>query len=187
MTAAEHLLVLFSIVLGLGMTQLLQAIHNLIHPATRVRWHWLPAYWTVSIFISMVFWWWIMFFINQVDALPNFFGMMLILLGPVLLYLVAASALPDIRPGDSVDLLAFYLSNHKRFFGLAAIYVFSLWLQPLVFGWEIPIIQHVWAVLAIALLVTLYFSTNLRVHAVLALVNATMTVTSLATFWNRIG
>jgi hypothetical protein len=186
MTASQHLLVLFSIVLGLGLTQLLASIQLLTHPATKTKWHWLPIYWTVSVFTSLIFWWWIMFFFESLDPLPNFFGVVLILLGPVLLYLLATSVLPAVRPGDTVDLLGFYRSNSRRLFRLAAWYTVVLWAQPFLFRWDIPLSQHVWAGITLLVFVTLSRTQNLRIHAVLTTVNGLMLLASLATTWNRI-
>lgn len=185
MTANEHLLVLFSIVLGLGLTELLSSFHNLVHPDTRTRWHWLPVYWAWSVFASIVFWWWIMFNFTVLDS-PNFFGIILILMGPVLLYLMATSVLPDIAPGDTVDLGTYYIANRQRFFGFAAAYTAVLWLQSPVFGWEAPRGAHAWAAIAFLQLAAQTRTTNLRLHAALSVLNAVMFAGSVAAYWFRI-
>jgi hypothetical protein len=187
MTASEHLLVLFSIVIGLGLAELLSSFHNLVHPATRTRWHWLPAFWAANVFVSIVFWWWMMSFFGRLQELPNFFGVVLILLGPVLLYLLATSVLPDITPGDAVDLRAFYFENRKRYFGFGAAYTLVLWIQAPLFGWDVPLAQHVWAATVLAMMLTLRRSSSMRVHAALAGVQALMTTASLATYWLTLG
>jgi hypothetical protein len=156
-----------------------------MHPDTRVKWHWLPAYWAWSAFSSIVFWWWIMFNFTVLES-PNFFGIILILMAPVLLYLMATSVLPDIAPGDSVDLGAFYLANRHRFFGFAAAYTAVLWLQSPVFGWEVPRGTHGWAAIAFLQLITLARTTNLRLHAALTALNAVMFAGSVAVYWFRI-
>ena len=71
MAAPEHLLVLFSIVIGLGLTELLSSFHNLVHPATRTKWHWLPAFWASNVFLSVVFWWWMMSFFGRLEEDPG--------------------------------------------------------------------------------------------------------------------
>jgi hypothetical protein len=186
MTASEHLLVLFSIVIGLGLTQFLSSLHNLLHPATRTTWHWLPMLWAANLFISLVFWWWMMSFFGRVETLPNFFGFVLMLLGPVLLYLLATSVLPDIKPGDTVDLREFYFQNRRRYFTIAAIYVVVLWIQAPIFDWEVPVAQHAWGAASLALTLTLRQASSLRVHATLSIIQAVMVTASLATFWFRI-
>lgn len=186
MTPNEHLLVLFSIVLGLGLAELLSAFHHLLHPETRTKWHWLPAYWAWSAFASIVFWWWVMFSFTRLDQLPNFFGIVLVLLGPVMLYLMATSVLPDIEPGDTVDLRAFYLANRRRFFGFAAAYTLVFWLQIPAFGWEVEPASHAWAAVAFIQMAVLTRTTNLTVHSALTVLNALMFGVSIAAYWLRI-
>lgn len=186
MTPNEHLLILFSIVLGLGLAELLSSFHNLLHPSTRTKWHWLPAYWAWSAFASIVFWWWVMFNFTQIELLPNFFGIMLILLGPVFLYLMATSVLPDITPGESVDLRAFYMANRRRFFGFAAAYTLVVWAQIPAFGWDVPPATHVWGAAAFVQLVALASTTNTLVHVLLTILNALMFAASIAAYWFRI-
>ncbi len=183
MAAPEHLLVLFSIVIGLGLTELLSSFHDLVHPATRTKWHWLPAFWAINVFISVVFWWWMMSFFGRLEEAPNFFGVCLILLGPVLLYLLATSVLPDITPGDAVDLREFYFQNRRRYFGFGAVYTVVLWIQAPVFHWDVPLSQHLWAAAVLAMMLTLRRASSIRVHATLAVVQAAMTTASLATYW----
>jgi hypothetical protein len=186
MTPSEHLLVLFSIVLGVGLTVLLSNFHNLIHPATRTKWHWLPAWWAINVFVSLVFWWWTMSFFGQLDQVPNFFGIMLILLGPVLLYLLASSVLPDIQPGATVDLREFYFQNRRRYFTLASLFTVVWWIQVPLFGWKVPVAQHLWAAAALLLVFTLSRTSNMKVHVALSILQGLMTMASLATAWYRI-
>ena len=80
----EHLFVLFSIILGLGLTELLSSLHNLLHPSTRVRWHWLSLVWAWIVFQSIVFWWWAMFGYTALEV-PNFFELLLLLMAPVIM------------------------------------------------------------------------------------------------------
>lgn len=185
MTANEHLLVLFSIILGLGLTRLLSSFHDLVHPQTKATWHWVPAYWAWSAFSSMVFWWWIMFHFNKLE-LPNFFGIILVLLSPVLLYLMATSVLPEIAPGATVDLRAFYMANRRRFFGFATAYTLAFWAQAPVLGWPAQTSAHIWAAVAFTHLLILARSSNWKVHIVLTIVNALMFFTSVAVYWFRI-
>lgn len=71
-------MVLFSIVLGLGLTELLSSLHHLFHPRTRVKWHWIPLVWAFLVFIAVVQLWWSMFEFGRASDLPNFFELVLI-------------------------------------------------------------------------------------------------------------
>jgi len=93
MTPFAYLSVLISIVLGLGVTELLAGVQRLVHARERVRFHWLSLTWSGLVFVTLVQWWWAAFgFRHRTDW--DFCSFLLILLVPVLLYLAAALVLP---------------------------------------------------------------------------------------------
>lgn len=119
MTPFDYLSVLISIVLGLGLTELLSSVHRLVQARDRVTFHWLPLLWSGLIFVALVQWWWAAFGLHR-QLEWNFFFFLLILLIPVLLYLAAASVLPTVEPEQEYDLRAYYFSNHHWFFWIVA-------------------------------------------------------------------
>jgi hypothetical protein len=119
-TPFEHLAVLISIVLGLGLTQLLASVHRLAQARGRVRLYWLPLVWVVLIFVTQVEWWWASFALRT-ETVWNFFYFLFVLMSPVSLYLAAAFALPDIEPGQRYDLREFYYENRTWFFSIVAV------------------------------------------------------------------
>jgi hypothetical protein len=135
--------------------------------------------------VSIVLWWWGIYGLTELE-LPNFFGVILILMAPVFLYLMATSVLPDIAPGDTVDLGRFYLTNRRRFFGFAAAYTGVLWVHLWYLGGGVSRGNHAWAAVAFLALVTLSRTNNLRVHAALTILNALMTGAGIAAYWSRI-
>jgi len=118
-TPFNYLSVLISIVLGLGLTELLSNVHRLIQARERVTFHWLPLLWSGIIFVALVQWWWAAFGLHR-QLEWNFFFFLLILLIPVLLYLAAASVLPTVEPERTVDLRAYYFRIHHWFFWIVA-------------------------------------------------------------------
>ena len=118
-TPFEHLTVLVSIVLGLGLTHLLSSLHRVIQASRHVRLYWLSLVWVVLIFVSQIEWWWAIFAQRQ-NMQWNFFYFLFVLLSPVSLYLASAFALPDIEPGESYDLREYYYDNRGWFFGTVA-------------------------------------------------------------------
>ncbi len=117
MTPFEYLSVLISIVLGLGVTELLSGVQRLAHGRSRVRFHWLPLAWTGLLFVTLVQWWWAAFGFRERMAW-DFFSFLLVLLVPVLLYLAAAMVLP--AADGTLDLRAHYFGIHRLFFATAA-------------------------------------------------------------------
>lgn len=118
-TPFDYLSVLISIVLGLGLTELLSNVHRLIQARDRVTFHWLPLLWGGIIFVALVQWWWAAFGLHR-QLEWNFFFFLLILLIPVLLYLAAASVLPTVEPEQTVDLRANYFEIQPWFFWIVA-------------------------------------------------------------------
>ena len=121
MTPFEHLAVLISIVLGLGLAQLLTSVHRLVQARRRVTFHWLPLLWAGLLFVTQIEWWWASFEMRR-DTVWNFFYFLFVLLSPVSLYLAAAFALPEIEPDATqrYDLRAYYYDNRSWFFGVLA-------------------------------------------------------------------
>lgn len=119
MTPFDYLSVLISIVLGLGLTELLSNVHRLIQARDRVTFHWLPLLWGGIIFVALVQWWWAAFGLHR-QLEWNFFFFLLILLIPVLMYLAAASVLPTVEAEQTVDLRTYYFAIRPWFFWIVA-------------------------------------------------------------------
>ncbi|HUP89584.1 MAG TPA: hypothetical protein VM100_09545 [Longimicrobiales bacterium] len=120
MTRFEHFSVLISIVIGLGVTQLLLNVYQLIQARERLRAYWLPIFWTCVLFVAMVEWWWYLWDIRAHTEGWNFFYFMFVLMSPVTLYMAAAFALPEPRDNEVTDLREYYYRNHAYFFAMVA-------------------------------------------------------------------
>jgi hypothetical protein len=122
MTPFEHLAVLISIVLGMGIAHLLTTVHELVQVRGRVRLYWLSITWFVLIFISLIEWWWASFAMRT-SLRWNFFYFLFVLMSPISMYLAAAFVLPDNseRHGDVIDLRRYYYDNAAWFFGTLAL------------------------------------------------------------------
>lgn len=122
MTPFEHLTVLISIVIGLGIAHLLTTVHELVQVRSRVKMYWLPVVWLVLIFISLIEWWWAIFELRT-TVVWNFFYFLFILMSPVTMYLAAAFVLPDDseRGNDVIDLRRYYYENSAWLFGTLAV------------------------------------------------------------------
>jgi hypothetical protein len=138
----SYLSVLLSIVLGLGITQLLTALGRLIQARERVRMFWPAPAWAVLLLVTHVQTWWTMFGLRD-QAAWTFFTFLLVLLQPVLLYLLAALVLPDFGetadPGEgTVDLRRHYFRQARWFFGLALALLAVSVLKDVALDGELP-------------------------------------------------
>jgi hypothetical protein len=136
MSQIGYLVPLVSIIVGLGLADLIQSFRELVRPNRAVRWHWLPVLWSAIIFLLVLQIWWTSFGVLQVAV----FGRVLVFLPYLLmflaLYLACAFALPDPdwtpdsdtpphpdgagsarAASGPLDLEAFYYSvTHRRWF-----------------------------------------------------------------------
>jgi Ca2+/Na+ antiporter len=110
-----YLSVLLSIIIGLGITQLLTAAGRLIRHRDRVRVDWLPLLWAAVLLVIFVQVWWSMFGLRTYREW-TFVGFLLILAQTCTLYLMAAVVLPE-QVEDAVDLATHYERQHRWFFG----------------------------------------------------------------------
>ena len=115
MDAFSYLSVLLSIILGLGLTQLLTAVGRVIRHRDRVRVDWLPMLWAVVLLIVFVQVWWSMFGMRQLRSW-TFLQFLVVLAQTVTLYMMAALLLPDEIDTSGVDLRRSYERQHRWFF-----------------------------------------------------------------------
>lgn len=120
MTVGEYVLVFVSLVLGLGVTDVLTSFHKLLRAGGRVRWSPLPVLAAVLVVLLSVMLWWAQF--PQDQAQPVTIGEFLPRFGIcVLVFLMAAAVLPDEVPAQGLDLGDWYLRNRAHFWSLAAL------------------------------------------------------------------
>ena len=54
MSQIEYLIPLVSIIVGLGLADLIQSFRELVRPNRAVRWHWLPVLWSAIVFLLVL-------------------------------------------------------------------------------------------------------------------------------------
>ena len=122
----SYLSVLLSIVLGLGVANLLTGFARVIQMRRQVKVYVPALLWAFSLLLMHLQTWWMMFGMREVRDWT--FGMFaLVLIQPVLLFFLSALIWPDFDRDEALDLRANYFSQKNWFFGmLIAIVVFSL-------------------------------------------------------------
>lgn len=130
MDIREHSITLVSVIVGLGLTELLANLNVLIRSRLGVRWYALPLLWAAVCLILVVNLWWGIYLGAIGIATPSNAGAFLLyLIVPVLLYLVCAAALPDVRAATAVDLHTSYYASSRYFSALLSAYVAATMLQ----------------------------------------------------------
>jgi hypothetical protein len=119
--AFGYLSVLISIVLGIGIAQLLTGIGRAIEARDRVRGYWPTFVWAGFLLLVHVQTWWVMYGLRAYRGW-TFGAFLAVLVQPSLLYLVSALVLPhDVGRDDGVDLRAHYYRQAPWLFGLAVL------------------------------------------------------------------
>lgn len=119
MTPFEYVTVLVSIVLGLGITQLVTGTADIIHSWDRVKLYWPHVLWIVLVFFLHLQEWWVLYDLRQFQQwrLATFF---FTLLYPINLFVLARILFPSASDSAGSDLRAFYLRSYRKFFVITA-------------------------------------------------------------------
>jgi hypothetical protein len=111
----NYLAVLISIILGLGITQLLSGLGRWIEQRSSFRAYGPAMCWAFILLLSHVQTWWSMFGMRD-HREWTFLQFCIVLLQPILLFLLATVALPG--AGSELDLRSNYFAQKNWFFGL---------------------------------------------------------------------
>ena len=133
----SYLAVLISIILGLGITQLLNGLGRLLQERRRVRLYWPAIVWVGLLLVIHVQTWWAMFGLRALSSW-SFLAFLLVLLQPVILFLLAVLVLPDSSSETARDLRANYFAHSRWFFGLAVLLLLASLTRDMVLSGGLP-------------------------------------------------
>jgi hypothetical protein len=131
MDTFSFLSVLFSVILGLALTQILQGLRVLMLARSRVRVYWPALIWAALLVLLVSQAWWGMFVMRAFHEW-NFAMYAVVVLQITLLYLAAGMVLPDVAPEGPVDMRKAYFVHARWFFGLMALTVAATMLRDVV-------------------------------------------------------
>lgn len=170
MSAFEYTSVMASIIVGLALVDILVSLNRLIRAGGSVRWHWAAPVTAFLITMTIIQIWWSIYHPQETPMTIGQFLPLLVEL--VLLFLLAAAALPDDIPAGGIDLKIYYDRNGA--------YLWSLFSAAL--GWtlaqnavewvmagEAPLAfidQHLGDLVVLAVFVSLIFVRRLWWHMI---------------------
>lgn len=144
MAPFDYLLILAAVILGLAVAELAIGLNRLLR-AGEVRWDWLAPLAALLVFLKIVTQWWTWHAASRLAAGITFEMFLAVLAGATLLFLLAATPLPE-TGAASVDLRAHYERVRRRFWILFALHSLvsmgvGIWVQMAVlharFAWSI--------------------------------------------------
>lgn len=123
MSPFEFVTVLISIILGLGITQIMSGVADLIHQWKSVRLYWPHLLWVALVFVLHVQEWWLIYQLKTVTTwrLPMFLFQVLY---PICLFILARILFPMTTDEHATDMKGFYLANYRKLFMMVMILTF---------------------------------------------------------------
>jgi len=112
----EYVAVLTSIIIGLGIAQLLQGVTRLIQHPEQGKVYWVHLCWVIYMFLLAVFWWWWEFRLSAIETW-TFALYMFVILYAVLVYLLCALLFPISFSGFD-GFKGYFYSKRAWLFGL---------------------------------------------------------------------
>lgn len=118
-SAFEYITILISIILGLGITQVLSSVAEVLHHSHKVKFYWPHTIWVLIILFLHVQEWFIIYELKNypVWKLPGF---LFVILYPITLFLSAKLAFPLSFSDENLDLKTYYFTAFPRIFYLFA-------------------------------------------------------------------
>lgn len=158
MSSFEYLLLFAAVILGLAVSELAVNLNRLMAARARVRWDWLAPLAALVAFLKIVTQWWVWFQAESIARQLTFEMYLAVLIEAVLLFLLAAAALPGELPETGIDLRQAYDSNRRRYWLLFAAQwllwnVVSLWIQLRIEGAHLTtLLQPAYLILPVVLI-----------------------------------
>jgi hypothetical protein len=131
----EYLAVLVSIILGLGVTQIITGVAHFIHTGNKVKVYWPHLLMIIIVFLFHLQEWWVFYEYNDIQSwrMSTF---LFVLLYPISLFVQARLLFPFDNFEEETDLKHFYYENYRYYFLLIAIQavlsmIDNMWLRGL--------------------------------------------------------
>jgi len=166
----NYVMVLASVILGLGVTHLLQGIASIAQHPGRHRLYWVHLVWVAGVFVSALLWWWWEFRLSQTNVWTIQLYLF-VLAYAFIIYLNCALLFPsDLEGYGSFE--DYFYSRRRWIFGIALVHTLvdiadtSLkgWAHFASLGWPYPVAIFVMLVVFTFCIIT----ANRRYHAAVA-------------------
>ncbi len=147
MSPFEYLLVFAAVVLGLAISDLAMSLNKLLNAGPRVQWGVLTPLAAMVAFLKIITQWWTWYAAQSIAQALSFEMFVVVMIGSVLLFLMAASALPDVEmEAATIDLPACYTRVQRRFWILftthwAIMNGVSIWAQIQIQGAQLNLLS----------------------------------------------
>lgn len=159
------MMVMVSIIIGLGITELLAGSARLLRERAELKPYWLHVVAVIGVFLTHMVIWWETWGLRAVDNW-TFPGMLFLLVAPIGLYMIASLMFPDDIKG--CDFRTYTYKNATLVWGIAGTITFlATALRPILFGHQWIDIDNLPSLVQILIAITLCSTKRPAVHSVL--------------------
>lgn len=116
MSFFEYVAVLVSIIVALGIAQILSGVARTIERPPGQKVYWVHLVWAAWLFVFLIFFWWFEFRLNALEEW-TFYAYLILVLYATLLYLLSAILFPS-REHDGIDFEERFFARRRWYFGL---------------------------------------------------------------------
>ena len=120
----SYLSVFMGLILGLGITKLMEGMGHLVQLRGRIVWYWPLKAWVLVLMVFHLQAWWAMYELRNISGW-TFNSFLIVLIQPILLFYLSVLALPDVSAHERVDLKESFNEHASLTFLIAALMVFS--------------------------------------------------------------
>ena len=171
-----HITVFLSIVVALGMAELISAWGDLLRHRKQTQFYWLHAYWSLVVVFLMVQFWWGLWNFRSMDAWTM--TTLIALVGQtILLVLAAQMQSPKVDLSKPMDMRAYFFEHARVFFLIGVALLFILGFNDIVFlGLPLLDPENLVRAAGIAICCVAAFQTSQLFHGLLAATSAVLLV-----------
>lgn len=161
----SFVMVLLSIIVGLGVTELLTNVARQIQQRAKIKFYWLHSVLVALVFLALLQQWWESWDQRAVEVW-TFPILMMMMGGPIGLYIISHLLYPNKLEGT--DLKAFYYESPRITYLIAAVtVVFASAYRPISFGHSIIDPDNISSVIVLLVFLLLAFTKRRIVHEIL--------------------
>lgn len=185
MTPFEYVTVLISIILGLGITQIVTGIADIIHQWERVRLYWPHLLWILLVFFLQIQEWWQIYDLRHYESwrLPSF---LLLSLYPINLFILSRILFPISMVESVIDFKQFYFHNYRKFFLMIIVNIsLSILEDLLIQGYKLTEQPVQLSLLAVMSVVTFTKPKSEWIHKAIVLALVILMLASIGVTWNK--
>lgn len=157
-------MVLVSLIIGLGIAELLTGVAQTIRNRDTLRFYWIHTTFVLIVFLALLQQWWEIWGVRNTPAW-TFPGLVMMLGGPIGLFLIAHLIFPE--PVSGSDYKSYYYEKMGPALWVAVFTVMvSVTFRPVILGSELFALDNMSSFLLVTIFISMTFTRNPWFHGV---------------------